>query len=255
MSTQIIKAFPEFKREVNTRNRSEILEVSEFFMNTIQGEGVYTGVPAAFLRLQRCTLNCVFCDSLEVWRVGNPYTVNELIELMMKFELVQKLKRGHHLVITGGSPLRQQSAVISLLIAFKKKFGFRPFVEIENECVLRPYDGLIKYVDCWNNSPKLKNSGNSDVARYKPKILKQMSSLPNSWFKFVITNELDWREIKRDFIDCELIKKEQVILMPEGQTQDELAKSKGLTVQMAIQNDVRYCTREHIVLWNKKTGV
>lgn len=34
---------------------------------TIQGEGVYTGQPAVFLRLHGCAVGCPFCDTKETW--------------------------------------------------------------------------------------------------------------------------------------------------------------------------------------------
>ena len=43
--------------------------------------------------------------------------------------------------------------------------------------------------------------------------------------------------------------------MPEGQTQDELSKTRELTANMSILNEVRFSDRLHITIWNKKTGV
>ena len=40
---------------------SGILEISEFFCDTIQGEN-FIGYPATFLRLQHCSLDCVWCN-------------------------------------------------------------------------------------------------------------------------------------------------------------------------------------------------
>jgi len=45
------------------------------------------------------------------------------------------------------------------------------------------------------------------------------------------------------------------ILMPEGAMRDELNRTRELTVDIAIRENVRFSEREHIVLWNKKTGV
>ena len=43
--------------------------------------------------------------------------------------------------------------------------------------------------------------------------------------------------------------------MPEGATREELKKNREFVVDMAITNNVRYCTREQIVLWDNKIGV
>ena len=156
MSKVIISANPDFKKEVPATDR--YLEVAEFFCDTIQGEN-FIGWPSAFLRVQNCTLNCTFCDTKEVWRCGNPYTFDELFELIDKSDLIRKFSEGQHLVITGGSPLLQQDKLVSFLKEFIQRYGFKPYIEIENECTLFPEQALIDLTDCWNNSPKTSNSG------------------------------------------------------------------------------------------------
>lgn len=41
-------------------------KVNEMF-ETIQGEGVFTGVPAVFIRLQVCPVGCAWCDTKQTW--------------------------------------------------------------------------------------------------------------------------------------------------------------------------------------------
>ena len=38
------------------------MKVNEIF-SSFQGEGLFNGVPATFLRLSECNLNCSFCDT------------------------------------------------------------------------------------------------------------------------------------------------------------------------------------------------
>jgi len=252
MSLQII-ASNEPRNPVFPKD-SPYLQVSEFFCDTIQGEGVYTGHPAAFLRLQGCTLECSFCDSIKVWKKGNPYTYNELYEKMEAVDLIRKFKEGQHLVITGGSPLLQQYRVEEFIRGFIERYGFKPFIELENEAVLDPIVGLIYYVDCWNNSPKLESSGNKRNG-FNPTIIHNMSNLPNNWFKFVVGSIEDWYEIERGFLKTDLILRNQIILMPLGGNYSELIKNRQLVVDISIKNNVRYSTREHVILWNLQTGV
>ena len=174
---------------------------------------------------------------------------------MENYDLIRKMKDGQKLIITGGSPLKQDGVLFLFLFKFITKYGFKPTIEIENECVFMPSNEIIELVDVWNNSPKLSNSGNSVQLRYNPAVLQTLSSLKNSWFKFVITGESDWDEIQQDFIDPGHIKKSQVVLMPVGGHLKELEQHRQLTVQLAIENNVRYCTREHVVLWGQATGV
>ena len=241
---------PSLNKELETQ-----LRISEMFSRTIQGEGISAGVPATFLRLTNCTLNCVWCDTTEVWRKGELYSVKEILGLMEKEEVVKDLEKGHRLVITGGSPLLQQLQVISLLESFKKFFGFFPEVEIENECVLMPLPRLIQLTKQWNNSPKLINSAMKKNSRYKPLIISQTAYLKNSWFKFVIKDDFDWKEIEEDFLKPRLIKRGQIILMPQASNRAELQFLREKVIEIAVREGVRFGDRLHVTVWDKKTGV
>lgn len=246
----LIKSNPSFYKESNSMF---MLEVSEMYSGTIQGEGINSGVPAVFLRLRHCTLSCSWCDTSSVWVVGNPYTFDELLGIMER--VIEDLRKGAHFVLTGGSPLRQQKALKLFIDKFKEVHSFVPYIEVENECTLLPDPGFAGYVKCWNNSPKLENSGNITTFRYQPDVIKKTAQLPNSWFKFVITSTDDWKEIERDFLEQELIKREQIILMPEGATREELEYNREMVMDLCIRENVRYSDRLHILLWNRKTGV
>lgn len=253
MVDTIIKALPTEKREA-PNDGSKVLNIAEFFQNTLQGENLM-GNPAMFLRLQFCTLNCKWCDTAEVWRKGNPYSVIELMNLMEQSGAIEQLRKGQRLVVTGGSPVKQQDALIDLFDRFTKRFGFLPIVEIENESTLMPKEELVQYILVWNNSPKLENSGNKKELRYKPDVIKFLSSLENSYFKFVITCEDDWTEIQREFLDAGLITRDQIVVMPEGISRDELQSHYEACVNLACREGVRMSDRLQVTIWDKVTGV
>lgn len=234
----------------------DLLRVSEFFSHTVQGEGRYIGYPAVFLRTRGCTLNCTWCDSSSVWRYGNSYSIEELLNLMKTSGVVEFLQNGAHLVLTGGSPLLQQDTLSKFIVQFLGNFGFKPFIEVENECTIFPTLHFLKWVDHWNCSPKLSSSGQLREKRYKPEVLEYLTKNCLSIdFKFVVSSEEDWKEIENDFLKPELIKVGDIILMPEGDTQEKLSKTRETVVQMAIDKGVRFSDRLHITIWNKKTGV
>jgi 7-carboxy-7-deazaguanine synthase len=249
MPNSLIQQLPTFEKKVD---RPDKLSISEMFTDTIQGEGVNAGVPATFIRLQGCTLTCKWCDTLDVWPYGNEYSFQEIFDMLKPH--VHKYTNGQqHVILTGGSPLKQQTQLYLFIKSFIQQFGFKPYIEVENEAVLLPYAHFWPLVDCWNNSPKLLNSGMKRIARIKPDVLKFMSSLHNSWFKFVVSGPEDWTEIAEDFLPY--IRKDQIVLMPEGQTQGELNLVREIVADMAITHQVRYMDRLHVILWNKKTGV
>lgn len=249
MPVTLIEQKPNFSKKVEGKDK---LAIAEMFVDTIQGEGINAGKPATFIRLQGCTLTCVWCDTLDVWPHGNEYTFEEVLNLLGPF--AHKYEDGkQHIILTGGSPLKQQDALVKFLRAFYAKFGFYPTIEVENEAVLMPTFEFASFVDYWNNSPKLSNSGMKKRARVKGEIISRMAGYDNSWFKFVVDGEEDWNEIVEDYLP--FIRKDQIILMPQGQTQEELNAKRELVAAMAIKYGVRFSDRLHVTIWNKKTGV
>jgi 7-carboxy-7-deazaguanine synthase len=227
----------------STPQVEDALQVNEFFCDSIQGEGQTVGAPSAFLRLSGCTLDCVWCDT--PWRNGRLVSFTEIFEKMEEpyFNLIEKFKQGQHLVVTGGSPLKQQKALANFFHVFTERYGFCPIIEVENECMLMPLAEFALHISYWNNSPKLANSEMKRQVRYKPNILDHMDNQHRSTFKFVVSCDYDWQEIKRDFLDTKLIKKENIILMPQAETVEELRINEPIVAEMAITYSVTYCTR------------
>ena len=252
MPHTLIQQLPDFEKRVEGENK---LAVAEMFCDTIQGEGVHAGMPATFVRLQGCTLKCTWCDTLAVWPFGNEYTFEEIFDQWDKVGLVERFEQGQHLILTGGSPLKQESRLIAFIEAFMERYQFKPYIEVENEAVLKPSNKFESLVDWWNNSPKLANSGMKPRVRIKPDVMNHMASLENCSFKFVVSSESDWDEIERDYLKPFGINKADVILMPEGQTQAELQLSRPIAADMAIKHQVRFTDRLHVTIWDKKTGV
>lgn len=252
MPHTLIEQCPSFTKKVDGDDK---LAIAEMFCDTLQGEGIHAGLPATFVRLQGCTLKCIWCDTLEVWSHGNEYSFEEIFKMWEDVDLITRLRDGQHLILTGGSPLKQEARLIKFITAFVHKYHFKPFIEVENEAVLVPSTNFEVFVDWWNNSPKLANSGMKPKVRIKPAAMEYMASLVNSSFKFVVSSEQDWQEIVNDYMEPFNIHKDQIILMPEGQTQAELQLSRPIAAQMAIDNQVRFTDRLHVTIWDKKTGV
>jgi len=231
------------------------LFVSELFSETIQGEGVTVGTPAVFLRLGGCTLNCSWCDTKEIWNTGKKYPISTLAGIMNISGILADFTFYNSFVITGGSPLLQQKGIIKLLHTIKREFNISPSVEIENECVIKPDKRLIPLVDVWNNSPKLSNSGNPKDKRYKPDIIEFTANLPNSWFKFVAGSEKDIKEIMDDFLFPKLIRREQVLLMPEGNTRRKQRGNSERVIEWCRKYGFRYSPRLQVLLWDDSLSV
>ncbi|MEM3426104.1 MAG: 7-carboxy-7-deazaguanine synthase QueE [Thermofilum sp.] len=187
---------------------SKIKYIEIFY--SIQGEGVNFGVPSIFLRLPYCNLRCEWCDtkySLEPEKV-----YEDEPEPLCTF-LAARNSVAKNVVITGGEPMLQKSTLAELLKLLKDK-GMK--IEIETNGTIEPEQGMIGYVDCFNVSPKLSNSGVNKGARIT-KALKSFAKLAEAgkaWFKFVVKSEEDVIEAMDEVIVPYNILLNRVILMP-----------------------------------------
>lgn len=238
------------------------LAVAETFYS-IQGEGPSTGMPSVFLRLGGCNLFCNSkdwrCDTIEVWQ----HSRSVKFEDVLKREYIAELQMGAHLVITGGEPLLQQEALADYLDWLSSLFPIDQFfVEVETNGTITPNVGLMKYhVDCWNISPKLPNSGEPFDKRVNEIALQAMINHGYDYIlKFVISSKEDLMDLFSDydflFLNGDTRKHfGKLMFMPAGATQEELAVTRPIVVELCKQLNIRYTDRQHIVIWNRKTGV
>ena len=228
------------------------LVVSEKFYS-IQGEGQTMGIPSVFVRLAGCNLLCKssswVCDSIEVWQKGLPVSFEELLTL----EEVVKLQAGAHLIFTGGEPLLHQKKVAKYVAWFEDEYFFKPTIEVETNGTIIPSLDMMKVVDYWNCSPKLANSGESYDRRVKPEAIRALNCYDKTIFKFVIFDKDDLETVLSDY--GEFIDRSKIVLMPAGEDQEKLAKTRPLVASICIDQCLRYSDRLHIVIWNLKTGV
>lgn len=75
-------------------NLRKTYQVNDIF-NSIQGEGVLAGTAATFIRLQGCTVGCLWCDSKVTWAHGG--------DKWQTAAIICAVQR-RHVVITGGEP-------------------------------------------------------------------------------------------------------------------------------------------------------
>jgi 7-carboxy-7-deazaguanine synthase len=99
---------------------TQTLPVMEAFY-TLQGEGVYQGRAAYFIRLGGCDVGCHWCDVKESWDASlHPSrSVGEIVE-------EASTAKGRLAVITGGEPLMHD---LTELCEALKQEGFRRHIE------------------------------------------------------------------------------------------------------------------------------
>lgn len=112
------------------------LQVHSIFY-TIQGEGPYAGMPAVFLRLAGCNLQCPGCDT-EYTEGARTMGIGDICEAV---ECAHVGPNGMGecplLVITGGEPFRQN---LTFLTRTFVAMGWK--VQIETNGTLPPSDGM-----------------------------------------------------------------------------------------------------------------
>lgn len=225
---------------------------------TFQGEGIATiGQPTIFVRLHFCNLHCKWkggkiCDAHYSWqpkyiREMEKISIDNLIKRIIKKMKDKKCKR---IVWTGGEPAMQAFRIIQVCQKIKKKTGYFPFNEIETNGTINTNYAFFDQINC---SPKLTSSGNEKKLAYKKDVLKKINIHKNSWFKFVVVNKKDVKEIKK--IATEIgIKKEKIVLMPEGVDNKTLDKRLKWIAKIALENGYNVSDRLQIRMFGNKRG-
>jgi len=148
----------------------QTLQVKSIFP-TLQGEGIYTGWPAVFVRLGGCNLACDFCDT-----DFEDFTGLSLEVILREVEALARNGDGAWVrklvVLTGGEPMRQN--IVPLCDALLEK-GYKVQIET-NGTIYRPLPDAVDVI-C---SPKLASKANYTPLR--PDILPQVDAL-----KFIIS--------------------------------------------------------------------
>lgn len=231
---------------------------------TVQGEGRTIGAPAVFARLSGCNLQCVWCDTPYTWNwTGTKFEHQEDTKYDRKENTLQvtigeavdqitesPIKR---VVITGGEPMLQQAGIVGLIDSLREQDPNYRF-EVETNGTIAPTTEMIERVDQFNISPKLTNSGMAENKRKKPEALKVFSRLANANFKFVIAGEQDAYEAL-DYMDEFQLPVDNVYLMPEGRTAEDINARMDDLVELAKQVGCNVTTRMHVLIWGAKKGV
>ena len=227
------------------------MKISEIFYS-IQGEGMLTGVPSAFVRTSGCNLRCTWCDT--------PYTswTPEGMEMSLE-EIVAAVRQypGRHAVVTGGEPMIAPQ-IIELTHGLKQ-LGLHVTIETAGT-VFHPVA-----CDLMSISPKLANStpqereggrwaAQHERLRYQPEVLHKLMSEYEYQLKFVVASPDDLAEIAR-MLEETAADHSRVVLMPEGATSDAIRERAPWLTEICKREGFRYSPRLHIDLWGNRRGV
>lgn len=226
---------------------------------SLQGEGPSAGMPVAFIRLSRCNLACVWCDTAYTWRFegdNRPHRDGTAFDKATNQVKVSPEKAAakvaalgqKRLVITGGEPLMQSGALADML-------AILPDIEVEIETngTTKANAHLDIRVDQYNVSPKLAHSGNDTALALIPERLDFYASDPRAFFKFVIAEPGDVDEVL-DLQRRHMIAPSKIYLMAEGTTSEALREKQQWLSPLCLRHGFRMSDRMHIHLYGDTRG-
>jgi len=226
---------------------------------SIQGEGLSAGEPCAFVRLSRCNLACVWCDTAYTWRFagddrphrdGIQYERAESQVVLAEAEVANRIAAlgQTRLVVTGGEPLLQAAALARMLRLLD---GMT--VEVETNGTVPPPPALEGLVHQYNVSPKLRHSANPTELAQNSRILTQWVNEPKANFKFVVEVPEDVAEV-RALSDLHAIAPQRIRLMPEGRDSATVRGRLDWLAEYCSKNEFGISDRLHIHLFGDTRG-
>lgn len=133
--------------------------------------------------------------------------------------------------------------------------GASLFNEIETNGTQYIEDDLFNELDQINCSVKLANSGMDSMVRIQSDALERIMEHDGYWFKFVISNEDDMKEIEEDFVKPFNINPSRVLMMPGLDKRKDYHERTLFCMEMAKKYGYVGLTRLHVSAWDQTTGV
>jgi len=238
-----------------------MIRINRIFYS-IQGEGIYQGVPAVFIRFQGCNLglpHCSWCDTVYA-QDGSEGQNIEIYQIVDKCVELRPQTYRAWVCITGGEPLAQPDGLKDLVKKLKQ-YGFR--VEVEtNGSIKKPFWWTL--VDSWVADIKCPSSGVCGISL----VDDWFSMRPDDQVKFVVGNKEDL-DFARKTIDSKVAYNPVVLVSPvidlgsgewadavlgidqEKPNQDWLQEVAEFCKEMGV----RYSLQIHKVIYGNKKGV
>ena len=227
------------------------VKVNELFC-TIQGEGKLAGMPSVFVRTSGCNLRCTWCDTPTTsWAPqGEQLDVTQIRERVSRYNT-------HYVVLTGGEPMIAPR--IGELSRCLNEDGYH--VTIETAATV--WKDVV--CDLASISPKLRNSTPvtrdggrwADVhekTRINLDVIRRFMQMPDYQLKFVVDVPDDMTEIDMLLDQLGPYEDSNVLLMPQGVTDEELRRRSGWIAEICRTRGFRFCPRLHISLYGHVRG-
>lgn len=199
------------------------IPINEIF-GSVQGEGIFVGMPTVFVRVQGCNRNCGYCDT--------PGAKGEGGELLDIERIVSRVKSAFpgcgNVTFTGGEPLLYRDQLEEVFDALILREGYRIYLETNGDFLADVFSsrkkvGLMNSLAGLTVSPKLPGSGEEPFQNYDEGIFDPGNILfdrENLCTKFVICDRRDF-----DFVIAKCLEKGDAIPCPALQPVHSLSHS------------------------------
>ncbi|WP_413111440.1 7-carboxy-7-deazaguanine synthase QueE [Thaumasiovibrio sp. DFM-14] len=232
-----------------------MIEISEIFGPTIQGEGALIGMPTVFVRTGGCDFRCSWCDTLHAVERKNRHLWHPMSAEAI-FSRIEALTEHTPMLVTlsGGNPATQD---LSTLIALGKERGYQFAMETQGS-VSAPWFSALDYLTLSPKPPSSKMR--FDALRFDGVILSAQQG-PEISMKIVIADDQDfeWAGQMREHYPQLPLYLQACNLDVEGEPeQDKLAEQMRQLVDKVIAKkwfNVRVLPQLHVYLWGNATGV
>jgi 7-carboxy-7-deazaguanine synthase len=219
------------------------MKIAEIY-KSVQGEGVLTGTSSVFVRTSGCNLRCWFCDTPHAsWTPeGVDLSVDEIIAQVEEWDC-------RHVVLTGGEPMLHAE-----LLPLSERLHARGWhITVETAGTLY----LPVACELMSISPKLSSSGPTPLdhpywsrrherQRHQPEVLQALMTQYNYQLKFVIDRAGELEELEELVAELPAVRRERVLLMPQGVTQQELTWKATWLEPYCRERGWTFCPRKHI---------
>ena len=226
------------------------LRIAEVFAS-VQGEGIWSGVPSSFVRVSGCNLRCQWCDTpYASWNPEGP--VREVSDIWREVE-----SHGlNHVVITGGEPLlfAGTAELARMAKANGRMITFETAGTLDTDAPC----------DLMSISPKLAHSTPAEGDwrerherdRLNVPVLRRLTQRYDYQLKFVVNPDIpgDIEEIKRLLDQIGGIESGRVLLMAEGVDSETVRRRSQALVKTVMDHNWRLTTRLHIDLFGNTKG-
>jgi 7-carboxy-7-deazaguanine synthase len=227
------------------------VKINEIFYS-IQGEGKLAGVPSIFIRTSGCNLRCTWCDSPSTsWEpVGHSMDIDQVLDRVSDFAST-------YVVLTGGEPMIAQG--IEELTHRLKEGGYHLTIETaatvwkDVVCDLASISPKLSSSTPWTRADGRRADAHEEH-RLNLDTIRRFMAMPDYQLKFVVDAPEDLTEIDSILARLVPVESANVLLMPQGVTQEEFASRGRWVAELCKQRGFRFCPRLQISLYGNTPG-